>query len=1251
MLPARVAEGLHSRFQQLRTEELRKLRDHVPPDIATHPPLSLAALSRTKCVATPLLHSTPAATLSPSFNALTHMTAAEASSNVQVLSIAAHLVATLTSKDSYFLLSTSSRTATHAIRIIIAPPPPPSFQGGVLYVRDWRFVPSRTQAKSHIEALLRDIVLLSDDVAKPQIPYLSSSFSPSAKRQLSVYATVAAKSPLLNPKKAFTFLVELFGTDNVAVLIVFRGDALQWWPFILEGSQISIIGLRLAKLPAHNRQVLLADSRNVQVYLSEDLPLTAPPAKRPRLQTTHDRQVPVSVSSHQRLISYEGNISKVLRDGRYLMDERVTLHLGELHSAFGVEGAFRPGARIRIHAAVALRTCTSASIFPTARTHISILYFGDLHASDVSRAQHWSKSIWCHLWRRLNSSDILWSQELFESLREKFGSWFCGSGSLNEDELTECLLGTENTTGLVQYFMFLHSDRSHLLNVASIPRRDMHSEFFDPLSVHQLSNVTAPFVPSLGAVRNAIDLCWKQFDQSLSSRRSAVLNSGQDVLSISIEPSQILKALLRLHRGGATTDYSPTSLAIVGTVESVGNGTMGLMLSDVTDSMHVQCIGSLQPSLLGAMVCISSFTITVESFRKGHGQKDVTFLFAADAVQIVVDGPCAHMDGENGDCRGGGSMKQTATGSKQYSQQQYPLTQQLSQRMSSRFGDDSATRSRDFCIADVPLIAIFVEGFSCRSGEFVVCGRLLAYSTSRADDVWNCFDKDKKGFWRCGLVMTGRSALQMAPAFHRQCVYAVSCTELHGKSGVGRYLHQKALHSAQRQEDLEVETHLEKMFPWVENLGRGTYMRFCSGGTVCGTWFPEGKNVSGVSEISGEGEMYLYVTSAVEKFLEDGESEIERRLWKLYHWSSINEICARKRFHMRGVVVQVEEERHGFGCIEGAELSVTIVDEVVGVYSATIGCRDKDERPRGLMAGAVVEMYNVVRVYNERQENGRFSFLGSRETVVKVLSYSPPRKGAVCCRCVHVPKRRVREMQGYMEKRYLSEFGARSELQNGESCAAGLVRMTWLKIEWMRLAVRSGVKNCMTCGVVEDELCFSVDMSAKVKTDDGSGEAGVLCRGFQACTQLLGVTEKERKALKVVAVYNSGIEMGEECGVDVWEHLRQAPEASHESVRTVYEMLGSHRTRCGMGMMVNSVNTVGLKREEAEVVDEVIVKGFRLGFGRKVWTACLPKKMEIVVECVAFFEESFWSEGIVEGEQHKAVVGGAELLRYLADAV
>lgn len=946
------------------TDALRNIGEVIPKMHQRRPALILAPLSTSNCVLAPCITELPIPHKhSDAHNACLHapITVPPA---LPVILTDGLLIGRITCT-SMGVLHITTLTTTHPL--YITPTAPPSLRNALVYLADWRFLPS------HIEVLLHNIHSLTLPAAPcpSNIPLLSPSIPFSSRKPISVSGCVSAKSPILSSRTAPCFLVELT-SHPAAVILVFRGHAVSWWPFIRLDTHLSFTGLRLAHLPSFRRTVLRANNAtNIFTSLPQPLTLHRPP---PPASTFAHTPAPgpspgpsPSPSPAAHLVRYQGVITRVLSEGRYELDDRILLHLGPFRDVTGPGIGLvilRKGVTIEAFYMFTTRHHTRITLFPTARTVLNVLFFGNLILKTcITQPVAWRHTQWAAIWKRWSYIDIAFAEHLYMRLAEKFRPWLCDvhaneDGNGDDEDLRSCLLGNgnNNCTGLVQYVMFLLTKCEKIVSLSNFPARNLYAEFINPLSAyHTRRNCANVMVPSLSELICAIQSLWK--DSMLRNVSSQICN---------IQDSQLLDN----HNGGNNVDAhravfdaheigeqlamtngivghstrergiwkNGDSLAVIGKLDGLKDGSITLTLCDTSATIAVQSIGTIQPSILGGIILMTSFRAISEVGN--NNEQCVTLVVDADRLGVVMDGHCVRDAGRD-------------------EQQEDWDAHDSDVEASGRVVNLSGRGGNACVMGDVPQICMFVERVVGGGSQVFVDGKLMGVwgGDDSMEATWAVILDDGSTdvgmfeFPKCRLRISGDAALRMAGGFTEGCVFGVSCTELLGCGDARRYLREKAEGGG----IVRLELQMRERVPWVENLGRGVYMRFESG--------KGGEDWEG-GGVSEEGGVYMGVCEAVERMVGRVERGVEGELWRLYGGFERGKgDCA---VDLKGVVTQV-----GVEVEQGVRVwSVRIRDEVLGVYDVVVRVYGWERMCRigGLIVGMRVVMMNVRRV--EQQGGG-----------------------------------------------------------------------------------------------------------------------------------------------------------------------------------------------------------------------------------------------------------------------------------------
>lgn len=1138
----------------------------------------------------------------------THVHPSSLAPHPTLLYVAAHLVGRLSTFGSkHGILHLATPPHRHKLRVLVAPAPPPSLHDAPVYIRDWRHLPKTKAQPPVVEILLRDIHPLLPPPTSPTAPRLSSATLFPRGHLISICARIASRSPVLSAPSTPVFLLELVCPRHThAIAVIFPSCALHWWPFVHPGRTVVITALRLSHIPRVSQRPVLAASKDTSVFLSDDISSTTAVSPRQCRRTS-----PYS----GQVVEYEGDVTRLLPPDALELDGRVILHLADFTSCTAGRApmrAFRTGTRLRATSVLALvRPDTAPALLATVRSSVDVLFFAALPATTPVHSP--SPSGWRVLRRAARPPDLAWAGELAAVLSTKCSSWF----GPDESGITAALLGTSDTVGLVQFLMFVLDSRIALLHPHKLPVRDAYAEFLHPVR-YIPRDFAHPLVPTLARVR-------------------AVVSATNGMLTAS-------KLAGRLCAGTTRGAARGVTVALVGLLLGLSDGSARVHLVDATDELDVVMPGGLQPSLLGAVVAIGDFRIVVTP--RMDGPPCVAVVFAAKDVRVVVDGPCAAMERDEGGAPVARHFGETHR-NEEFAASQGAVLRSISQNAHASSISQFSQGAVEGQIVDVPLVSVFVQRVERGIDEFRVCGRLVAWISSREAEAWNVVDCHGKEFWMCDVVINGAAALGMVATFREDTLFAISCTELNGIEDIAMYLQEKATRSFQRRKSLVLKLDLETMLPWIENIGQGIYMRF----KVKDEELHKGVDLNGIngmnSDVSLEGEQYIYVSKAIEQFTKEGSRHAEDRLWRLYEKSNITDEDE-KIVSLKGIVWNYEEQvmSHDRDGSVNRVGKLEVLDCKTMMFGVCIDFFEQDSRPIGMTRGMLIEVRELIRVPQQCDE--RFGFVGTRRTNIRVLKEdegegegkvtdenedeneeeeenegegdnnfrekSVEADTQVDCKCAMLKKYTAQSVVGQVERRFLSE------LEDGSEVGA-VVHFDSMQVECIRIRriqERRGCKECRVDYEHERKKWCSVDMEVIAEIDDGSQVAELRCRGWEACARLMGLNREERAAVKRVAACVGKAEMrhgGNETGLGLVDGVGRGIESELKRIwRTV------SRRRCSARLAVVLVRDSGASTGGGG--SDVVMRGFRMGFGRCLWTVCRAQGRRVRLQCMGSFAEA-----------------------------
>lgn len=1140
-------------------------------------------------------------------------------------------------------------------RLVIAPPPDARLRHSSVWIRDWRYIPS-TSGSGIFEVLAKDVVCLS---APPQIIACFRTVGINfiaAEPVDNVRGFIRAKSCIVaskSPKPCFLLELAEFSSnaeDCGAVVIVFRGsNAVRWWPFLSVGQDVGVTAVRVAHLPRYRNRVVLkvlsskSSCRVFQCAPHDEMPLTGnegsvrldPQLKRRRIYSKDGKMASTQTHCEQTLITYEGEITRVHADGKFELDSKVQLHLGEFKDSCASPGVtatcFRRGARIVASWVAFTARNGQLNLLPTGRTSIAIEYFGLLEFG-WKRATGCHNNVWRWIWKRWNFPDIVWADDLYSSFRTKFGPWLHDVRnsddleSLPEADIPQYLLGTRNSTGLIQFIMSLLSGRKELLYTDIAPSRDVYAEFLSPLLSRDVESVR-PSTPSLLAVCEATQHLWRKHARGcLEEDKVPDFATIESQTQVVFQNFQILEALQSDCRNGSVVNFGlgQETMVLTGLLQGSSSGDRRMMLSDATASMHVKPIGQIPLTGFEAIVSISRFQVVAEA--KSLSQScQITFLFDASSIQVVVacsSSLCLEVSGLR--------ESQTYAGQLTVSPGMLPSTFTKHATARTRITPTPVIGILEPIIANSPLVCIFVERLVPGIGSFTIAGHLVAVRESPLRENWTALNHASEQFAFCSLALSGESALKFAPGLHTNSLFAVSCTELRRTADPVQYLRGKVAECLYGRSTIELVTNFRSEVPCVLDLGQGRDMRFRAaqghahdhGELVPGFRTQRGPNRWGTAA----NEKHSPVAAAIERFSKGYMDSVVTSLWLAFRFRGLPSTGRDEQvLTLRGTVQQCDnspDEGTSDNCASSWKLCIR--DEQLPVFQIVVNFFDRRCTPQGLGPHMVVTVHNVNRV--PTQVGSRFSFVGNMETFVEVVSVPVPKQGIDCQNCKCPPSGPT--VFASLKYSTLWAFSEWKEAQKKRSCEAGVIRFRIVQIEHLQAKLMSG-PSCSNCGVRQHkgDKCWNVAVSLVAIIEDGSATATLLCSGFRNVTKLLCASQEECMALKSMAVRESGFEMSRdfaESGLNVTAAKRSAD----NSMSVICKMMCRKRDERIIGLALNQtrLRPAGMSSFTAE--SDILMKGFRLGFGRLLWTS-YSRRSSVVIECLAVYDCSARASGSV----------------------
>ena len=1152
-----------------------------------------------------------------------------------VLHLQSHLVGYLDSDPDGSLRLLSS-CWTHRPQIIIAPPPKPNFRKCPIWCRDWRYIPPRNGSEGIFEVLRNDVVLLRqrDTGHRPMTPDSEKKENGIVQQ---VSGTVRSKSCIIASRsRSPCFFIELvFSLDETetAVIIVFHGrDATCWWPFIEVDSFISVTILKISILPRHHDRHVLRVSGSQSQVLEGSFVNSGPipffklsTVKRIRLDeslaSTERKTIkkPSNENKNAQLITYEGEVTQVDKDGRFELDGKLVVYLGSQHdeSMGHVVSSLclRKGTRIQVHSVFPVSQFTGQILLlSTARTVVHILFFGPLkYKKDIPPHRMWNDTPWRSIWKHCSLSKIGWADELFNSLFGKFSSWLCDTDDVKENRLriskhdkqvTEFFLGSKRSTGLVFYLMSLINERHFFINFAESPTRDMFTEFLSVtkqrLGAHGQRRVV---IPELIQIVKCAEACWTERMQKLYYNFNASYGSTPTVvpeLSFLLSPSEILSVICRMNddKGrGRRIKRDQFQLGLMGRLQSNQNLST-ILLADSTGEIEFRIIGNLKPHLLGSIVVTTQFYITVYMQTSQQSPK-VMGIVDVSTLSIVLDGEYNSFGRKliNHECTQEHNLGQTPTA--RMSSYVATLSQGIQRNDFDKPSNNIDSTSKLF--ADVPVFVMFIYDVISNGRRIKVTGRVIAFKSQRIDPAWQSLESRNGGFWKCSLIISGDAGMEIAPVLRKGELIGISCTELHECKNIRRYFFQKIQKCTREQKPIHFFTHLKSLLPWIENLGQGTYMRFMTSTNLMENMINNEYDSGFNSSVSDEGELYMHISKALESFREEIQNGSTKKIWELFEYSETNCIDEFEIIRFEGTIISVEESVEsniGESEYEMQTYKVMARENILNLFTIPIYFYGEKNHPDGLVTGLNVVFDNVRKVRQETKVP--FVFVGNGETDIHVLSVTETTSEQKKCECsVLSTTNSLNVIRTLPRKLIWSFFQCFDESELGQ---VGWIRIEWIEAITLRVSILHHIEGCMNCqSGIDDSKYSTIHMEMEAKINDGTCDATLHCDGLYNCKRLLGMNEVEMKTIRNVIQNCGSLEIGMNKNWIDNEILQKMMKKRHEK-----------------SLIIIVINETSYN--DNLIVDNIEMKNISLGYGEKFWTG-FTSDLKVKLKCVGVIEE------------------------------
>ncbi len=1195
-------------------------------------------------------------------------------------------------------------------QVVFAPPLSIKYRAALVYCSDFRIVRSLNAGavlevfSSHVKVLFecsfyghpRDLRIL------PLAHVAFQSKEPTKRRDVS--ARVTAKSPIMGTGRNSRFMLEISNmteaaaNETVAVFVIFMGaDALEWWPFLHVGSAYAFIGLTLATLPHFGNQYVYKvtdDTVNIHDYPSaisytgggnRQVPnppvqtasaankiSSAPPAKRMRCNVVlSSPKNPMTTSSSvncgafnwsQRTITYQGVITEILSDGRIRLDDAVYLHLGGDYSwCAGGEKTivcFRVGARIEaLNVLIAFQRGVPTTVFPTARTIVNVIYFGTVPEGGIVRTRKWHRSPWFRYWRHLSPAQVLWAQELYDTLPRKFRLWLvptqCDTPesipSLSQaSDLADRMLGSKDDAGLVEFLMELLTGTNNLFQQSQAPthfysdflkrNHSLRSQFTEDASSY-------PYPATIAELSAAVDVKWIASSSGKASRDPAICNAMHSRVHVEMFSEKDLSEVLSSASHRKETDHSAmnsrearsqysSDIVLIGMLEGCSDDNATAQISDATGTVLVELTGNLDPSLLGAIIVVELFQVAVEFFPC-IAVRNTTFILNPASIKVLIDGPYVDFDVD----------ERSSSGEKNFSQK--PATQagfsnrdaNLRLHMTQSGNDESAVpgmTETEFENDEYPLAAICIEKVSSIAqhsdgqSRFRLHGHLIAFCENRYKSVWKALNHGQE-FWKCCLVVHGNAACKMRASLKEGLVYAIGCSDFGDCDNIGELCQKRAGQAAENGRPLLLYSVSTLNGLWVQGLQKGEYMRFATNGqSKPNLPASPGEETGIVRESTSD------LKKAVECCVCLSQQRAQRSFlellspqWKPLETSSANSVTSDdindSLLSVEGIFLH-SDTLHETNRISDVgrknapiDFQVVLRDKETSVLMVHVLFFATDSKPRGLVPGSTIQLVNVVR--RVMGGNGNVTFTSCEMTrVIRVPCDD-------CCDpqpslCCHRPLLQNQNMLEKFPSCFLWSFcaGARRASHSTDSKMHGIVRVNLVELKEIKFFVNYHRAGCTNCKSV-DEADWCAGAHAIATVEDGTTHGEVECQTFQSTMELLGATEDDSRVIRQeLPLWQPARD-----ALTNWTNATNPLCTSNSRADVSLKRLLCTFQRSVYMLARNLTPTQQIAGcSESPLIDEAEVRGHNLGFGRRLWTAESCAMHQVRVEALVVFEEDCW---------------------------
>lgn len=1180
-------------------------------------------------------------------------------------------------------------------QVVFAPALSVRFRAALVYIPDFRSVRLRGggsggRASVVLEVLSERVqVLLACDyyaepagVAAGPLMAAGTLLKKAGKRR-NVHAKILAKSPIMGSGKSARFFLEIGSLDDtdaakgVAVFVVFVGkDALKWWPFLSCEEAYTFVGLKHAKLPRYgNRNVFKVSDESARVHEfageeagrapdANDIPATvrtvsfgsarggslSPPPKRPRSSSDaaslSERAPPSQAPADNapfrwsdNTVTYQGVISSILPDGRLLLDDRVYLHLGG-DTAWCAGNSktfvcFRVGARIEaLNVLIAFQRGHPTTIFPTARTVVSIVYFGSVLDNGVVDVTQWQDSPWFRYWSHLSPPYILWAQELFDTLPDKFRLWLTATQpeeavglavTQSSRDMARYMLGADGETGLIEYLMELVTGSNSLFQRTGAPTF-FYSDFLEgngslPLKCEERLP-DFPYAATLAEISAAVDVKWLASDKTRAGSASAAARTGSARVAVKVFTNKVLSQVL-CSASRRVRNQCGTRIVLIGMLEGCTDSSGTAQITDATGSMHVEFTGHLDPSLLGAIVVVQVFHVAVEVFP-GNSRRKATLLLSPTDVQVLIDGlyvdvaPAEHLK-EQDSAPNGRASQGFRNGD---SSVRLCLSQNKPAEGASSLLSESQTEE-DF--DDFPLAAVCVDSVSAivehsdGQSRFRIKGFLVAFCANRSAQNWADLRINGE-YSRCCFVVHGNSATKIRAALAEGKCYGIGCSDFANCEDIPKLCKQRAEYGAR--------------------IGRPLLLFSAASGG--GLWIQWMDGMEGVSTIDGANgatdvtDSVVAIRKVVHAFADECNHQTDSSLMKMLSpvWKPTILSSDHSPFRIPlNDLVSLSGTFLFFEMCPPANPApieartpnyrLALRDTESSLLTALVLFSASTVKPRGLVPGTTVRLLNVRRV---GMGNGDVMFsAGAFTRVVRTATSDSGNSVPSLCCSRPLPGNDV--LLPLFPHCFLWTFSLSARMGRTDSVAhtLGLVRVNVLEIKSLQFFVNRACSGCPNCQCVSgSDWCAGATATAAI--EDGTTHGELICPTFQTVMELLGATDEDSLTFRQSL---PGWQPSQDV-LSAWKDSRKSPVPATTAADVALERFV---VSCRRALHVIGKNASGgrgsVPSSESQMIDEAEVRGHNLGFGKKLWTAESAKMHQVRVVALGIFEE----EGLVDDGQ------------------